>query len=228
MWWYATRAAGLMTWSTAVAAVIVGLLLSTRIVKRRSGPWLLDLHRFLGGLSLLFLIVHMVTLSLDSFVDFGLRELFIPGASTWNPEAAAWGIIAAITLGLVEVTSLLRPWINPTMWRTVHMMSIVTVAAGSYHAILGGSDVDNPIIWVVAGSSAVATALLIATRLLRATRGDRSRAAAPLRLALLVGRRRHPLLRLHRRAHPRLERRHRPLGGRPGRALQGEGGLGAR
>jgi len=183
VWWYATRAAGLMTWSTAVAAVIVGLLLSTRVVKRRSGPWLLDLHRFLGGLSLLFLIVHMATLTLDSFVDFGLRELFIPGASTWNPEAAAWGIIAAITLGLVEVTSLLRPWINPTMWRTVHMMSIVTVAAGSYHALLGGSDVDNPIIWVVAGSGAVATALLIATRLLGTTRSDRSRAAAPPRLA---------------------------------------------
>ncbi len=125
----------------------------------------------------------MATLSLDSFVDFGLRELFIPGASTWNPEAAAWGIIAAITLGLVEVTSLLRPWINPTMWRTVHMMSIVTVVAGSYHAILGGSDVDNPIIWVVAGSGAVVTALLVATRLLGATRNDRGRTAAPARPA---------------------------------------------
>ena len=55
VWWYATRAAGLMTWSTAVAAVIVGLLLSTRTVKARTGPWMLDLHRFLGGLSVLFL-----------------------------------------------------------------------------------------------------------------------------------------------------------------------------
>ncbi len=185
VWWYATRAAGLMTWSTAVAAVIVGLLLSTRVIKNRSGPWLLDLHRFLGGLSLLFLIVHMATLSLDSFVDFGLRELFIPGASAWNPEAAAWGIIAAFTLSLVEVTSLLRTWINPTIWRAVHMMSIVTVAAGSYHALLGGSDVDNPITWIVAGVGAVAIAILVGARLRPGRRNDRHLVSAPLRRAHL-------------------------------------------
>ena len=75
VWWYATRAAGLMTWSTACASVIVGLLLSTRIVKNRTGPWLLDLHRFLGGISVIFLIGHMVTLYFDSYVDFGAREL---------------------------------------------------------------------------------------------------------------------------------------------------------
>ncbi len=174
-----------MTWSTAVAAVIVGLLLSTRVIKNRSGPWLLDLHRFLGGLSLLFLIVHMATLSLDSFVDFGLRELFIPGASAWNPEAAAWGIIAAFTLSLVEVTSLLRTWINPTIWRAVHMMSIVTVAAGSYHALLGGSDVDNPITWIVAGVGAVAIAILVGARLRPGRRNDRHLVSAPLRRAHL-------------------------------------------
>jgi len=185
VWWYATRAAGLMTWSTAVAAVIVGLLLSTRVIKNRSGPWLLDLHRFLGGLSLLFLIVHMATLSLDSFVDFGLRELFIPGASAWNPEAAAWGIIAAFTLSLVEVTSLLRTRINPTIWRAVHMMSIVTVAAGSYHALLGGSDVDNPITWIVAGVGAVAIAILVGARLRPGRRNDRHLVSAPLRRAHL-------------------------------------------
>lgn len=185
VWWYATRAAGLMTWSTAVAAVIVGLLLSTRVIKNRSGPWLLDLHRFLGGLSLLFLIVHMATLSLDSFVDFGLRELFIPGASAWNPEAAAWGIIAAFTLSLVEVTSLLRTWINPTIWRAVHMMSIVTVAAGSYHALLGGSDVDNPITWIVAGVGAVAIAILVGARLRPGRQNDRHLVNAPLRRAHL-------------------------------------------
>ena len=44
-----------MTWSAAVAAVIVGLLLSTRTVRARTGPWTLDLHRFLGGLTIVFL-----------------------------------------------------------------------------------------------------------------------------------------------------------------------------
>ncbi|MDG1877669.1 MAG: ferric reductase-like transmembrane domain-containing protein [Acidimicrobiales bacterium] len=167
LWWYATRAAGLMTWATAVAAVIVGLLLSTRVVKKPTGPWLLDLHRFLGGISVLFLLVHMGALSFDSFVDFGPRELFIPGESTWNTEAAAWGIIAAFTLILVEVTSLLRKWINPAVWRMFHAMSIITVAAGSYHAWLGGSDIDNPLTWVVAGAASITVVLLVGVRLRR-------------------------------------------------------------
>ena len=185
VWWYATRAAGLMTWSTAVAAVIIGLLLSTRVVKHRTGPWLLDLHRFLGGISVLFLIVHMGTLYFDSFVDFGPRELFIPGESTWNTEAAAWGIIAAFTLVLVEVTSLLRKWVSPTVWRMFHMMSIVTVAAGSYHAWLGGSDVDNPLTWIIAGAGSVIVVLLVGVRLRRAGNEDHMTADRSSREALL-------------------------------------------
>ena len=185
VWWYATRAAGLMTWFTAVVAVIIGLLLSTRIVKNRTGPWLLDLHRFLSGISVLFLSAHLVTLYFDSFEDFGPRELFIPGESTWNPEAAAWGIIAAFTLVLVEVTSLLRKWMSPTVWRMFHMLSIVTVAAGSYHAWLGGSDVDNPLTYLIAGAGSVMVVLLVGIRLRRAGNEDHQTADRSSREALL-------------------------------------------
>lgn len=186
VWWYATRAAGLMTWFTAVVAVIIGLLLSTRIVKNRTGPWLLDLHRFLSGISVLFLAAHLTTLYFDSFEDFGPRELFIPGESTWNPEAAAWGIIAAFALVLVEVTSLLRKWLSPSVWRMFHMLSIVTVAAGSYHAWLGGTDVANPLTYLIAGAGSVMVVLLVGIRLRRAGNDDHMTADRSSREALLL------------------------------------------
>ena len=176
-----------MTWSTAVASVVVGLLLSTRTIKSRTGPWMLDLHRFLGGISVLFLAVHIGTLYLDSFVDFGPRELFIPGESTWNSEAAAWGIIAMYALVLVEVTSLLRKYLNHGVWRTFHMLSVVTAAAGTYHAILGGSDVDNPLTWAVAGAGSAIVIALIALRLRRSDQPTSRRAAkADARETLLL------------------------------------------
>ena len=101
VWWYATRAAGMMTWSTAVASVLLGLLLSTRVLgKNPSGPWLLDVHRFLGGLSAVFLVIHMGSLWADSYVDFGPEELLVPGRSGWNPSAEALGV-SAITWGMV-------------------------------------------------------------------------------------------------------------------------------
>lgn len=172
VWWYATRAAGLMTWSTATAAVIVGLMLSTRVIRNRTGPWFLDLHRYLGGISIIFLVTHLVTLYFDSYVEFGPRELLVPGESTWEPEAIAWGIIAAWVLVAVEVTSLLRSRIRNQIWRFVHGLSFVTVAAGTYHAYLAGSDVESPITWSIAGLGSVLVVGLVAARLRRHAHED--------------------------------------------------------
>lgn len=172
VWWYATRAAGLMTWSTAMASVLLGLLLSTRLLgKRPNGPWLLDVHRFLGGLSALFLVVHLVSIWADSYVDFGARELLVPGASDWNPDADLYGV-SAVTLGIlaayaliaVEITSIVRKHIRPAIWKGVHYLSIVTVVAGTLHGWRAGTDVDNPVVIATAVGSSILVVLLALVR----------------------------------------------------------------
>lgn len=167
VWWYATRAAGLMTWATATATVVVGLLLSARAVRVRTGPWFLDLHRFLGGITVVFLAAHLGTLWADSFVEFGPRELFVPGASEWRSEAIAWGIIAAYVLVAVELSSLLRRFISIRLWRVIHFLSFGAMAAGSYHAWLAGSDVKNPVTWAIAGIGSLLVLGLVMLRLQR-------------------------------------------------------------
>lgn len=167
MWWYATRAAGLMTWTTATASVVLGLLLSTKRIRARTGPWFLDLHRFLGGISVVFLLAHLVTLWADSYVDFGFREILVPGESTWKPEAIAWGIIAAYLLVAVEVSSLLRARIGKGLWRAIHFTSFGAMIGGSYHAYLAGSDVDNPVTWAIAGIGSILVLGLVSLRLQR-------------------------------------------------------------
>jgi DMSO/TMAO reductase YedYZ heme-binding membrane subunit len=156
-----------MTWATATASVVVGLMLSARAVRARTGPWFLDLHRFLGGISVVFLVAHVATLWADSYVDFGPRELFVPGASEWRSEAIAWGIIAAYLMIAVEVSSLLRSRIGKRLWRVVHFLSFVAMAGGSYHAWLAGSDVKNPVTWAIAGIGSLLVLGLIALRLQR-------------------------------------------------------------
>jgi DMSO/TMAO reductase YedYZ heme-binding membrane subunit len=167
VWWYATRAAGLMTWSTATASVVIGLLLSTRALRARTGPWFLDLHRFLGGITVVFLAAHLITLWADSFVEFGVREIFVPGASTWKSEAIAWGIVAAYLLVAIQITSLLRSRINGRLWRVLHLLSFLAMVAGSYHAVTAGSDIDNPVTWVIAGIGSLLVIGLISMRLQR-------------------------------------------------------------
>jgi len=53
--------------------------------------WILDLHRFLGGLATIFVGVHVLAILADSYTNFGLSDVLLPLASKWHPVAVAWG-----------------------------------------------------------------------------------------------------------------------------------------
>ena len=108
LWWYVARASGLVTWVLVTCAVIWGLALSGRVTKRPRPAWVLDLHRFLGTLSIVFLGVHLSALVADNFTHFGPAELLLPMASRWRPGAVAWGIVGLYLLVAIEATSLVK------------------------------------------------------------------------------------------------------------------------
>lgn len=174
-----------MTWTTATASVVLGLLLASKRLRARTGPWFLDLHRFLGGISVVFLLAHLGTLWADSYVEFGPRELLIPGASAWKTEAIAWGIVAAYLLVAVQVSSMLRSRISNRVWRGIHFTSFLAMVAGSYHAFLAGSDVENPVTWAIAGIGSLLVMGLISMRLQRKDPEDPGSAGFSDNLALL-------------------------------------------
>lgn len=90
--WYVARAAGLVAWALMAAAVVWGLALSTRIAGRRpSLAWLRDLHRYIGGLEVVFTGVHVLALLADRWVQFDVVDVFVPFASQWRPSAVARG-----------------------------------------------------------------------------------------------------------------------------------------
>jgi len=69
-WWYLARATGITAWVLLALSVVWGLLLSTSVLKSWSTPkWLLDVHRFLGGLALVFTVLHLAGLVADSYVQ---------------------------------------------------------------------------------------------------------------------------------------------------------------
>jgi hypothetical protein len=79
VFWFAARAGGIVAWALAAASLLWGLGLSTRLLGRRPGPpWLYDLHRFLGGLALLFVGVHVLAVLADSYVHFSLVNVLVP------------------------------------------------------------------------------------------------------------------------------------------------------
>jgi predicted ferric reductase len=155
VWWYVSRATGVVAWALLALAVLWGLALSTRALGRKtSAPWLLDVHRFLGGLAVIFTIVHFVTLSFDPWMSseygYSISQAFIPFASEWKPGPMAWGIVAFYFLLAVEFTSLIKNRLPQTFWRGVHLASYPLYAMATIHLLTAGSDNQNPLLrWSV-------------------------------------------------------------------------------
>lgn len=168
-WWYVARAAGLTSWALLALAVVSGLARSGRVTHRPRPVWVQDLHRFLGGLAVVFVGVHMAALTLDRTVGFGLSALLVPFASTWRPGAVAWGVAALYLLLAVELTSLVMRHLPRRLWRAVHMSSLVLYGAGTVHLLTAGTDRSaTPVRWAVL----VVTATVVGLATFRAlTRG---------------------------------------------------------
>ncbi len=164
LWWYTARAGGLVAAALLAASVIAGLALST--APRRARPkssWRLDLHRFLGGLACVFVVIHVTAILFDRFVPFGLTDILVPLASRWRPWAVALGVVSMYLLLAVEVTSLLKARLPLRIWRGVHYASFPLFAFVQLHILLGGTDRNSP--WVLA--VIVACDLVIAALLVR-------------------------------------------------------------
>jgi sulfoxide reductase heme-binding subunit YedZ len=180
VWWYLARASGVVTWALVTASVVLGLWLSLRLTKKYPRPaWTLDLHRFLGALAVVFTGVHLAGLVADSYVHFGARELFVPFASTWHPDAVALGILGLYLLLAIEVTSLAMRAIPRKLWRTVHLTSYPLFVVATIHMFAAGTDASRPSLqWLGLGGVA-AVGFLTCARLLATTSSPR-RSARPV------------------------------------------------
>jgi predicted ferric reductase len=181
IWWFTSRAAGIVAWALLSLSVIIGMSISTRDARRMPTGWPLDLHRFMSMLSLAFLGIHLTALVPDNFIHFGLGELFIPMLSEWQPGAVAWGIVAFWLVVTVEVTSLIRTRLPYRLWRSIHMLSFVVWVTSTVHLLLAGTDASNLLFRIVQAVVVSMVILLFVRRLAVARRrsgGDRRESSA--------------------------------------------------
>ena len=173
LWWYLARAGGLTAWWLLSLAVLWGLALSTRLFGDRAAPsWLLDLHRMLGGLAVVFTGLHMCGLFFDEWAGFGWSELLVPMASEYKPSAVAWGVVALYLLGAIEITSLLKRRVPDALWRWVHRSAFVVFVLATVHTLTAGTDAMSP--WI-RGSALVVGGVFVFMVVYRLTTGRRPR-----------------------------------------------------
>lgn len=170
LWWYVARSGGIVAWALLAASVLWGLALSTKVLRGRPRPnWILDLHRFLGGMALLFTGIHVASLVADSYVHFGLVEVLVPFTGSWHPVAVAWGVIGLYLLAAVELTSLLRKRISKRLWRMTHYLSFPLFFLTTVHALSAGTDRST---FLLRACVAVVCAVVTALTFIRVNKSD--------------------------------------------------------
>jgi predicted ferric reductase len=144
VWWYLARSSGIAAMTLLVLSMVWGVLLATRALRPHDRPaWLLEVHTWLGGTALVMTGLHMLGLLLDGYIDDGLTDLLVPGSSSYRPLAVALGVLSFYVLVSVQVTSVMRRRLSPTIWRRVHRLAYVLVWTASLHAGLAGTDTVN-------------------------------------------------------------------------------------
>jgi DMSO/TMAO reductase YedYZ heme-binding membrane subunit len=140
-WWYVARSGGIVAYAFLALSMFWGVALSSRFLGKRPKPnWMLDLHRFVGGLSVVFTAIHVAALVADSYVSFGLVEILVPFTGDYHPVAVAWGVIGLYLLLAVEITSLLRSKMSKRTWRLTHYLSFPLFALSTVHLLWAGTD----------------------------------------------------------------------------------------
>ncbi|MDP9027682.1 MAG: 2Fe-2S iron-sulfur cluster-binding protein [Actinomycetota bacterium] len=198
IWWYVTRSSAIIAWILMTLAVVWGIVLSTRIFRKVDNPgWLQDLHRYFGGLSLVMIGVHIVSLMLDGWLHFTPMQALVPFQASYRTIPVAMGIGAFYLLVIVYGSSLFRNRLPPKFWKFLHYFNYGSVLLIAFHAGLTGTDAGS---WwylsvAVAILSLTATAIIVrlvmsktpATAVARGARNDLRAAPVAAPSARVVG-----------------------------------------
>ncbi|MGN6380138.1 MAG: hypothetical protein ACTHNU_14395 [Gaiellales bacterium] len=147
--WYAARAAGIAAYLVLSGVVTLGILMGG---KARSARWprfaVEDVHRFGGLLVGSLLAVHVLTVAIDSFLPFSLRELALPFTEHYRPLPMGLGIAAAELLVALAITNHYRSRVPYRLWRRAHYLNFAVWTAATAHALIMGT--DRSATWMIA------------------------------------------------------------------------------
>lgn len=166
IWWYVTRSSAIVAWVLMTLSVVWGVLLATRALRHIDNPgWLHDLHRYLSGLSILMVALHVVSLMLDGWLNFSLTEALVPFSTDYKPVATAIGILGLYVFVAVQGTSMVMHRLPRRFWRFIHLGSYSLLGVVAFHAGMIGTDVGSTWYTLLSVTLIVVAALVIILRM---------------------------------------------------------------
>lgn len=140
--WYATRSTAIVAFVLLTVSMFLGIAATQRSIATRQWPRFAtqDLHRNVSLLALGFILAHVVTTLLDTFVYVGWWSMVVPGTSPYRRLWVSLGTIAFDVVLVVIATSLVRHRLSLRLWRVVHWSVYAVWPLAFVHFLETGTD----------------------------------------------------------------------------------------
>lgn len=154
--WYLSRATGVVSMLLLTVVVVLGLFTSSgRGRNAATNATVMVMHRLLAlGMSV-FLVAHIVTAVVDSYVDMNWWSTVLPFTSGYETLWVGFGTIAFDLLLAIIVTSVLRHRLPERLWRTVHYFTYAMAPIALTHGLNMGTDNAPVLTYLTAGCGLV-------------------------------------------------------------------------
>lgn len=160
--WIISRSSGLMATLLLSAVVALGILSSADTGSRRWSRFLTSgLHRRLAYLACTMLGLHVLAVVVDTYVDIGALNVFIPFTSSYERFAIGLGAISFDLLIVLMATSLTRRHLPFRLWQVIHLAAYAIWPLAILHGVLAGTDDWLTLAVSAAGALTVGTVALL-------------------------------------------------------------------
>lgn len=186
--WYLSRTSAIVAYILLFINLCLGIGIKIRyfdkVLKRVPA---LDLHQFTGMLALGFIFLHVFSILGDTYFNFGLKGLLVPGASPYRPTWDSLGVVAFYALLVIVVSCIVRKYIGKITWRVIHYASLAIFFIVLIHGIGSGTDTAAPWNQWLYISTGIVVVFLYLVRLL-APRSDQGGSRFPVENTRLTSR----------------------------------------
>jgi sulfoxide reductase heme-binding subunit YedZ len=165
--WITSRAAGTVALLASSAAVCLGLLMGSRLLRGRATD-LRVTHEALSLATLLAVVVHALALLGDMFLHPSLADVTIPLVSGYQRLWTTIGIVAGWALVLLGLSYYVRGRIGPARWRKLHRFTALAWVLAVVHSLGEGTDAGSAWFLLATTCVVVPAAALLVGRLTRA------------------------------------------------------------
>lgn len=181
--WYVSRATGLLSLVLLTTVTVLGALTGGRATSQRWPRFAIAaLHRNLTLLTLAFVVVHVASAIIDGYAGIAWLDAVIPFGSVYHPLWLGLGAMAFDLFLALLVSSLLRPHINPRLWRAMHWAAYVCWPVAVVHGIgIGGVDTRTGWVLIVVGACVLAVAAALVWRATVINADTEARRRSPMR-----------------------------------------------